>query len=228
MSNHQISNTVNNSNGVTMAHEYNAKKPPLIVNGSRLVVTKFKNTQEFNAPMPNQFTEIPEIDSNEVLDSITALLPHIITMIESVQNDIVRDTLLEHGAGCTIQLDSLSIEKCIKYMSNEAVSNRLSKESIGVWYDAEVKDYLMIAIADKLGVSDTPSASDTVRINRIIEDYKTKYCALAGSKTSYSKDVSHKLIRGLEVSGADNTRLGASFINKLKNMQEVKEDMLGL
>jgi hypothetical protein len=197
--------------------------------GQRLAKVTWKTTAKVTAPMANQCVSVPRIQPEQVQEEQAALYPFIVAMLEESQDSIMRGLLLAKGAGCEIQDSEISIAACLAEMAEVAKGNRLSKDSIAAWFDSEAVDMLTIAVADKLGISDTPSEAETKKVAAIVADYSTKLQALSGSKTSYSPEVAIKLQRALEVAEVLTTPYGAMFHAKLEAMKvKPQADMLGL
>lgn len=218
MSNISTTHTVSN---------FDAKKSQPLT-GQRLAKIIFKNTEKVKAPMPSKCVSVPFLTSEQVDEVIPAIKAHIVSMLEGAQNELIRAKLLEFGEGTEIADSDISLAACISYLDEAAKGNRLSKDSIAAWFAGNVAELLAVAIADKLGISDTPTAGEVEKLEKIISDYSAKFQALAGSKTMYSPDVAQKLVRALEVTGC-NDPLAQQFTVKLQAMKTVPAaDLLGL
>jgi hypothetical protein len=171
--------------------------------------------------------EIPEMTEVEVTDNITVLMPHILGLLEDTQDAIVK----EHHKGSYSEVLASSIDIAAVIDRLDATGEgRLNKEKVFQWFDTDVKDMLMLAFAEKLGISDTPTTEELVRLATTLEVYKVKYGALAGANSHFMPEECDKLIKAITVASAESSVIGTRFIRRLEKMKAPKEaaEMLGL
>ena len=212
------------------AQNYDSKNSKA-ADGTRMLKVLFKNTEKVKAPMPSKFISAAPIAGSELQEVLQnpRFAPHALSILHNAQMELVRARLLAEGEGCMIDDSDYSVAKCLDYLDEEAKGNRLSKESITAWFQSDVADMLTVAIADKLGLPDTPSDVESSKVAAMVADYSSKFAGLAGSKTVYSPEIAQKLVRALEVAGADSEGLGLQFKSKLLGMKEKPvADLLGL
>lgn len=163
-----------------------------------------------------------EIDDSDLIQ----FKPYISAYLESVQDAIIR---LKYEEGKTsIHSNDIGIHAMLDYLEEDSKGGRLTKEFITEWFNASLADTLTVAIADKLGISDTPSEVETKKIEQMINVYRDKFASLAGGKTSFAADIATKLQKALEFADSDDM-LAQRFNARLEKMKENNSvDLLGL
>jgi hypothetical protein len=206
---------VNNTNGKAEAFS-----------GNRLVTCWWKQTAEMKkegkqAHFPVA-ASIPTVDEVEITGNISALLPHITSMLEGVQDKIIRKY---SELGRTYVTDSdISVSACIMHLEAENISTRLTGDRIASWFDSSIADVLSVALADKMGVSDIPTDAQTQRLSQMIASVRGKLVTLASPKTTFSVDHAKKLITILEYASDDDV-LAQRFIQRLSKVQQQEADI---
>lgn len=204
------------------------------LDGQRLAVVKFKTTANVKAPMPNKCVSVPVMEitpsrTDITADELQALYPHITSMVQKAQDEIIRAKLLENGEGYKVLDSDINMQSVILYLAEESKGNRLSKEYIAGWFADNVAELLTVALADKLGISDTPSEAESKKLQATVNMYCDKLQGLAGSKTAYTPEVADKLLRALEIAAPADDKLTMQFVSKLQAMKEKPvADLMGL
>jgi hypothetical protein len=127
---------------------------------------------------------------------IDAAVPYIRAMMESAQDAIVRSL---HEEGKTEVMDSdIEESEILKYLEAEAKGERLSKESVSAWFVDTMQDALTVALADRLGLSDTPTEQQTKELDAAITVYREKFASLSGAKTSYDERLPLSYLKRLQ------------------------------
>ena len=150
--------------------------------GMRLVRLIRKNTKE----TPNAVStgvQIPSVLDLEACMQNDTMKEFIVRAIQGVQNDCIRAV---NDGGRNIITDSdFSLDAMVSFLeSNDETLGRISKESIGEWFDSEMADTLTLTFADKLGISDTPTDAETAKLSQLNKQYRDCFCVLAGKKLS--------------------------------------------
>lgn len=192
-------------------------------NGQRLVKIIYrsrdgKETKQSKCVSVPQIT-IPEAIVNSNLAAI------VLEALHSYQDKIIK-SLIDAGA-TQIHDDQISIDSIVAYQSEESSGGRLTKELIENWFDSSVSEMLIVAIAEKLGVGDSITEAEEVRILSAVAGYKSKFASLAGGKTFYAPEVVGNLQKALQLSESDeiSVKLNAR-LESMKNVQKV--DLLDL
>lgn len=189
--------------------------------GQRLAVITYKTIKDKDHPLCNVKREskavsLPVIEETEVTSNLAALMPHIKGMLYKAQDAIIREKL-DSGNVTSIAITDVNLPAICEYLDNSNESGRLTKESVAAWFDGNVADTLMLALAEKMGVSDTPTDADSKRIEAIVSGFKDKISALAGGKTSYEPKMCESLKKCIALAPADDV-LGARFTARLDKM----------
>lgn len=160
-------------------------------------------------------------------EELQSMVPHVIGMLEGVQNKIIRE-LVESGRNA-ISFGDISVSECIKYL-NESDSDgnggniRLTKEVINNWFMDSLNDKLMLALSDKLGVGDNPSDEQCMLIENTTNAFKSKICSLAGGTVKLdvktAKSVKNAIMLGVGSEGIDieNDVIGSKLVARLDKM----------
>ncbi len=187
--------------------------------GQRLSKVLFKAGKNVTEKKQSVCVSIPvfAINSDQMAES--ALLPHINSMLQAAQDGIVRDAV-EAGKLSVSDAD-ISFAACISYLDEAERGERMSKEAVTTWFDEVLADAISVAIADKMGFSDTPTEKQTAGLAASVAAYKEKFSSLAGGRTSYAPDTAAKLAKTLELA-QDAGEIGSKLKARLVKMQEVK------
>lgn len=170
--------------------------------------------------------EVSTSPINEALED-ASFKPFIRGYLESMQNALARK-LLEEGKPVIQVANSLDSSALLDYLTSDAESGRMTKESIGEWFDLELSELLQVAIADVLGVGDVPTEGQVKTLEAAIAGHKAKIVALAGGATTYAPNIAAKLQKAVELVG-DSDVIAVRFIKRLEKMQVIQDsDMLGL
>src|ERR1700674_4660994 len=130
--------------------------------GQRLVAITYKTVTykesiHYNIKRESKAVSVPVIADDVITSNIVALVPHIRTLLENTQKSIIRELLDASNNVVSMPNKSISISECISYLESSDESGRLTKESVGNWFDSSIADMLTLSLADKLGISDTPT-----------------------------------------------------------------------
>lgn len=169
----------------------------------------------------SQYCTLPEVTDGlaQAIVRNTAGMILIKDFIESLQNKVVRNVYLKEGR--SVNQDDLTIEQLIKIGELEGETARLTKESIGVWFDS-VKDGIKQFIADTKGLD----VSDS-RIEIWAGNFKPLFVELAGRNPSIASDVKAKM-ELVAVAVMTGTMIEEKILEKLENAVEKSADDLGL
>ena len=199
-------------------------KAPVTEKGFRTAKLTYKSTAKNPAKMPNACVLVQPITSPDITGHITALIPHITTMCENAQDAILR-AQYESNAG-SVNKDTINLDAIIAYLDAEATGNRMTKDSILEWFDAEMKDTLTVLIADKMNITDEPTDKQTDDINRIIAVYRGKYGALSSGATIYQPTDVERLVSAIEKTEVSESLYGSRLLSRLNGMNKKEEELL--
>lgn len=194
--------------------------------GQKLIVVTYKTVTDklsalYNIKRESKCVSVPVIADDDITGNIDVLIPHIRGMLENVQKAIVRD-MLDTGNILSIPTESISIAECISYLESSDESGRLTKESVGNWFDSNIADMLAIALADKLGVSENNTAEESKKVFDIIAAFRGNISSMAGGKTSFPAQVAKQLKKALELAPSNDV-IASRFMVRIDKMIENKE-----
>lgn len=146
--------------------------------GFRLARIIRKNTKENpNAVSQAVFVPAP-IDTASWMGNAT-IAEAVQNYMQGLQDKVIRQ-VLDSGRNIITDAD-IAVEAVASYLEeNDETLGRLSKESIGTWYDAEVADTLTLVFADKLGIGDQPTPAEVTKLEQLNNQYKGCFQKLAG------------------------------------------------
>lgn len=160
------------------------------------------------------------LNTEEVKEKLDKLMPHVIDYLESEQDKIVKAAHTSDDV--TLSPEFLDIDAIIIALETSASAGRMNKEIITSWFTDNMADMLTVLFADKLGISDTPTDSETQKLNQFLEVYKSKYAGLASNLVSYQPEESDKLLVAMDKCEIDasNDMIGARIKEKLIKMKQ--------
>ena len=148
---------------------------------------------------------VPKIDPLVVENHLDALMPHVIGMLEEVQNGVFR-SLYESASGKLEHLtdDDISIQALIGYLEAESTGGRLTKESVIAWFNAEALEITLALLAEKLGFSDTLNEDQMAVLEKHANGYREVFASLSGGKTMLQPKQINGLRKVLGMISADD------------------------
>jgi hypothetical protein len=181
-----------------------------------------KSSELYGIKRPSKCVSLPLIAKNDVVANITALAPYVVEYLHSVQDKIIRERV-DAGAA-HITTEEVSISAICEWLDTNNESGRLTKESVAAWFNENVAENLAVTLAEKLGVSSTPTDAESNKILAVVDVFKGKISSLAGGKTAYEPKVCTSLINALSLAPAGDV-LATRFTARLEKMiAEYKAD----
>lgn len=213
----------NVSNAHTVVTYTGTEKP---FTGQRLIKRTTKVDKTTKVKPDNKCVSVPFATISDA-DLTGVFKAYVLGFIQDTQ-DAVAKALIGEGA-TQITDDQINLSACMAFLDAESEGNRLTKEMLEGWFDENVSTGLMVAFANKLGVSDTPSDAETAKLEKIVADYRAKIAGLAGGKTFYPVKIRTNLLTALNTVDAAADTLGERLIARLEKMaKEDDTDMMGL
>lgn len=190
--------------------------------GQRLATVSYKTIKDKDHPLcgvkrESKAVSLPVVSDESVIENLTLLLPHVKNVIYKAQDSIIREYLDTNPNASFITNESVSMVAVLDYLDNSNESGRLTKESVASWFDETIADTLMVTLADKMGVSETPTQEQSKQIEAIVAGFKDKVSSLAGGKTSYEPKLCESIKKCLALAPADDV-LSARFTTRLNKM----------
>jgi hypothetical protein len=198
------------------------------LSGQRLARAGFKLTEKMKAAgktaLPSVCASVPQIDPAAVLVFVNDLMPHIGTMLEKAQDEILRAKYEASGGTCTdLSDEEISIPQCIAFLNAENAGSRLSVESIGAWFDSALTDALTVLIADKLGFDlSTPEQESTVQ--KHVKNHRDVLCMLAGKNVILAPRQTQAIQNMLAAAPDDSDTMHQKLTAKLAALSAKKEE----
>lgn len=190
--------------------------------GQRLAKVTYKTITDkdnplFNVKRESKCVSIPVLKAGEIESNLVILTPHLIEYLHSVQDKMIREKI-DLGSS-VISNEDISIASMVEWLDANNESGRLTKETVAKWFDENVGEMLAVVLAEKLGVSATPSDAESKQIMAVVGTFKDKVSSLAGGKTSYEPKMCDSLIKCLELAPAGDA-LASRFMVRLNKMKE--------
>lgn len=158
----------------------------------------------------------PEILASALVDCLSELQDLIVS--ETINKAIADDTAINLQT-IDIDPDSVTDVGVASWQANRAISGRLSKDTIGNWYDMVLSDHLQAAIITKHdGLNDKTLAA-------INADYRKKLCDLASPRAAMPEKLVKQLQAALNLVES-NDKVKAVLNSKLAGFLKPVDDIL--
>lgn len=190
--------------------------------GQRLATITYKTIRDkehplFNVKRESKAVSLPVIEDAVVSENLTVLMPHIKAVLYKAQDAIIREKLDNDSKLSFITPEDIGMPAILEYLDNSSESGRLTKESVAKWFDETIADNLMLALADKMGISEHPTQEQSKQIETIVAQFKDKVSALAGGKTMYEAKMCESLKKCLSLASSDDV-IASRFTVRLDKM----------
>ncbi len=166
---------------------------------------------------------IPMIDPAAVEMFADQLIPHLVTLLETAQDGILK-SVYESSAGQLTDItdEQLSIPACIAFLNAEAAGTRLSEDSIGAWFDSDCADNLSVIAAEKMKIDDI----EDDRVIGTVKLHKQIVCMLAGKNVTLSEQQKTAIRNVIKYAADTDTGIGAKVSAKFDAMCAAPETVL--
>jgi len=129
----------------------------------------------------------------------------------------------------TVEYSELTTEKLAQFVATSEDSGRigqLSTERITGWFEAEARDLLIVALADRLGISESASDAEVKRLEQIANQTRDNLAKLSSKKpVHFDARVLAALNWALDVTIAGDT---AGMNDRLRDKLNMKVEELDL
>jgi hypothetical protein len=180
-----------------------------------------------NSRLPESLAvEVPSFShSLASLEQYPALVDYLQASMDSLINSLVK-ARAEAGA-LSINYAELAIEKLAEFAAAENASNgigHMSEERIKSWFENDARELLLVALADRLGVSETATAQDVTRLEQIANQTRDNLAKLSSKKpVQFDERVKNALNWALDV-----TDTGDTFTVRMRDKLNAKVDAIDL
>jgi hypothetical protein len=198
--------------------------------GQRLAKVGYKNTEKNPAKFPSVAVSVPQINPDHIQENLQSLLPYIVSMLENVQDSVIRSLYESKDGKLTQVLDSdISVQACIAFLESEAAGDRLKKEHIESWFDRVCAENTFTLIAEKLGYTNDDLTDEQVKtVEKHVKVYRDILSMLSGGRTVLTP-VQIKSCRTVIEVSEDDSGIGQKLLARLKAMETPKvSEMLEL
>ncbi|MCK4500187.1 hypothetical protein KAU11_06790 [Candidatus Babeliales bacterium] len=187
-----------NNDGNYTFEPYSPKSPVTATEGYRVSKVMYKtNTKKGTIAGENSCLIIPKVTEEVVQANIERLTKHVINMLETEQDKLVKGFHLDKVS--FVEPADLSIDAIIEALEAVAVSGRINKEMIQTWFVSHVEENLAILFADKLGCSVDDVKTADSKLALTLKVYYDMFGKMASNTTSYQKVEAEKLLQAITV-----------------------------
>jgi hypothetical protein len=184
--------------------------------GQRLATVTYKVDKVSGIKPASVAVSIPQIAPMDVQSKMVDFIPHIVALCERTQDNIIRGL---HEAGRTVvDTEEIDVDSILAYLNAESTGGRLSKVAVIAWFNENLADSLMMAIAEKMGVS-SPSNEEAEVIEAKIAIFRDKISSLTAGNVSYDAQTCTVLQKALGFAPAGDM-IASRFIARLDTMQK--------
>ena len=206
-------------NGNYTFEGYEPKSPVSVSDSSYRVAKVMYKTNKKTGKIAgeNSCLIVPHITGEDVTSHLEALTKHVVNMLESEQDKIIKGYHLDKVSFVTPE--TISIDAIIESLEAVATSGRMNKELIVAWFTENLADDLIILFADKLGCEVERMEDETSKLFLTIEVYKNLFSKMASNTTFYQPHEATKLMQAIDVCEADsNDSITVKLKEKLGKM----------
>lgn len=181
-----------------------------------------------NSKLPQSLAiEVPEFNSKlETLQQYPALVTYLGAAMETLADNYIKSRAVAGASG--ISYSELALDKLAAFAQTENESNgigQLSEEKIKSWFDADARDNVLVALADRLGVTETATEADVKRLEQIANQMRDNLAKLSSKKpVQFDERVKNALNMALD-SVAEDDVIAGKLRDKL-NMTVNADDLL--
>lgn len=161
------------------------------LSGQRLVRLIAKQSKDGSYASPNLTqslcVSVPPVSLDDIQANIDALVPHLVSMVEEAQNELIREYRITNGHE-SIDESEFGIAKCIEFLDSSAKGSRLTTEYLQAWFVETYNDAAVeyIATALKLNV-DELSEADAKQVGDKANVLRDMFAGFASAR--YSPDI---------------------------------------
>jgi len=197
------------TNGNYTFMPYSPKAPVTAQEGYRVAKVMYKTNKTTNTIAgENSCLIVPKITEDIVVDNIERLISHVITMLETEQDKIVKGYHLDSVT--FVEPEKLSVDAIIEAMEAIAVSGRINKEMIEAWFTESMIEPLTALLTGK--------GTATDKLPLIVQAYSGLFGKMASNTTQYPPEQAEKLLAAINKCEASETDIGKKLVTKLDKM----------
>lgn len=200
---------------------YSPKAPVTAQEGYRVAKVMYKTNKTTNTIAgENSCLIVRKIGEQDVRENLDKLLKHVVVMLETEQDKIIKGYHLDKVS--FVEPEKLSIDSIIEALEAVAVSGRINKDMIQAWFKSYVQGNLAILFADKLGCSVDELEVSGSKLSLTLKVYSDMFGKMASNTTSYQKAEAEKLLQAIDVTcdsvDAKQDSITLKLVDKLQKM----------
>lgn len=190
--------------------------------GQRLAKITYKVDKATGVKPASKAVSIPVISFAMIEPHLASLKDEIVALVHKAQDGLIRSKV-EAGAS-EVQEQDCNMQATIAYMLEE--SGRLTGDTIREWFNEALRDNLMMVVADKLGIGDTPTKEQSDKLAKYIKGYEDTFAKLASGAASFTDMQKQNMLKALELVDDEEDSLKARFTVRLQKAKEKDEELL--
>jgi hypothetical protein len=172
--------------------------------------------------------EVPAITTAQMLQaaSYPALAAVMIASLEKLQDGICKrelgTTAGSNAAGSNaagsnvITYSTLSLDELARFAEEDTNIGQLSEERIASWFESDVREMLIVALAERLGITETATDSEIKRCEQIANQTRDNLKKLSSKKpVMFDERVKAALNWALDSAAASDDTMAARLNSKL-------------
>jgi hypothetical protein len=177
--------------------------------------------------------EVPAITTAQMLQaaSYPALAAVMIASLEKLQDGICKrelgTTAGSNAAGSNaagsnaagsnvITYSTLSLDELARFAEEDTNIGQLSEERIASWFESDVREMLIVALAERLGITETATDSEIKRCEQIANQTRDNLKKLSSKKpVMFDERVKAALNWALDSAAASDDTMAARLKSKL-------------
>lgn len=209
------------------------------LSGQRLAKVGYKQTKAMadkGEVAPKSIcVSVPPISHSDIEAHIDSLMPHLVSYLESIQDNVIRS--IYEGRKYDLQSvsdEEISVLQCVNWLESESSGGRITKEFLDSWFVANMQDGLYVLIAEKLGFVDAGIDSGSVEItpdqdiviSKHLAGYKGLLVSLAGKNVSLDQKQINGLRKALEICAPEADSVVGKLGSKLDQIEKESRQLL--
>lgn len=107
------------------------------------------------------------------------------------------------------------------FAEQEAMSKRLTKDAISVWFDSSVSSDLMLALANAMKIPNNPDAEQSAKLEKALTQYKELVTSLASPKASIAPKIAEQMEKAI-VLAPEGDRMRGLLLQKVQGFKTEK------
>jgi hypothetical protein len=172
--------------------------------------------------------EVPAITAAQMLQaaSYPALAAVMIAALEKLQDGICKRELGNAAGGNAagsnvITYSTLSLAELARFAEEDTNIGQLSEERIASWFESDVREMLIVALAERLGITETATDSEVKRCEQIANQTRDNLRKLASRKpVMFDERVKNALNWALDSAAASDDTMAARLKSKLNTTMD--------